>query len=144
MLAKYNFIFAQVLLRRVFFKLLNSDLILEELFSRSLQSLFFYRSWHVALFEDASWDENIVVDFLIFRCHTIALARREQEPIEIIFVLSTMLVWRKADCSINVENCSFSNHQRLTLTQVTYTIHSFKISIVAFCEIILLLQLLNV
>lgn len=65
MLSKDDLILPEVLFRRVAFELLHGELVLKELLSGRLQSLLLDRAWHVALFQDAPRNEDVVVDFVI-------------------------------------------------------------------------------
>ena len=79
MLSKDDLILPKILFRRIAFELLHGELVLEELLSCLLQSLLLDRAWHVALFQDASRNEDVVVDFVILLLseHTLLLVSRK-------------------------------------------------------------------
>ena len=102
---------------------MDGDLVLKKLLCSSLEALLFNRPWYITFLENASWNENIIVDFVVgFRSKTLLLVRREQEAIEIILILPAKRVRGKVDRFVDIENGSLSNHRGLALRQIIQTI----------------------
>ena len=133
MLTKDDLIFAKILLTRVPLHALHCKLILEEFFSCGLQALLLDRAWHVALFEDGSGDENIVVDLV--RVSIAMLIRGEQESVEVILVLSAVGISGETGVTIDIDDGRLADSRGLCAADHrAKTIHGLRLTGVTFGE----------
>ena len=146
MLSKDDLILPKVLFGRVALELLHSELVLEKLLSCRFQSLLLDRAWHVALFKDASRNKDIVVDFVInlISEHTLLLISREQEAIEVVLILPSILICGKCDRLVDIQHGSLADLRGLILGQITESVDGLLLAGVAVGLIVRLLKLLNV
>lgn len=116
-------------------------MVFEKLLGRCFKPLILDTSWNVVLFEDASRNEDIVVDSWLIVDSPV---RRQQEPVEVIFVLASLLVLRQIDFPINVHHCGLADGSRLgCLDHVIDSLNGLVFAVVPVSEIVHILHLLN-